>query len=74
MDIKPMILTELKDSIRESSDLSFGEILYSILLKNNLKSKPDDSQIGWLRDIPDADFYTSVQNFIKNEKEFKKTQ
>lgn len=66
-----MVVTELKETVREVSDFSFGEILYSILLKSNLKSKPKDVKIGWLRDIPDADFYSAIQAFRKKEQELK---
>lgn len=72
MNYKPLIKLKLDELSKEASDLTFGQLLYSFLRKPMLEQKPDDTKIGWLNNIEDRDFYTALENAIKEELEYKK--
>lgn len=72
MDFKPLIKIKLDEFSKESPDLKFGELLYSILRKPMLDSKPDGVSLSWLTEIEDKEFYTAIERAINNEKEHKK--
>ena len=46
-------------------EYNFGELLYSILRK---VQKPKGVTTAWLREVSDEDFYTALENAIKEEK------
>ena len=71
MDFKPLILQKFKEMVNESSEMSFGEVLYTVLRKSALKSKPEDARTAWLLDIKDEDFYTALEKTIELEKQSK---
>ena len=71
MDLKPLIVQKMRELVNESSEMSFGEILYTLFRKNVLKSKPDDAKTSWLLDVKDEDFYTALEKTIEIEKESK---
>ena len=64
-----MKLRELREL---SPDLSFGEILYSLLRPANLEGKPEEAPIAWLMDIDDFDYFNAITKLIEEETEFKK--
>ncbi|MDC7249859.1 MAG: hypothetical protein PQJ49_08095 [Sphaerochaetaceae bacterium] len=62
MNFIPLIEQKLTELRKESPELTFGALLYSVLRKQ----KPEHISLGWLLDIEDKDFYT----FIEKELEF----
>ena len=71
MNYIPSILVKLQELHRTSPDLSFGDILYSILRKPILKETPDDLSNHWLREIDDHIYFNAVSRLIKEELEYK---
>lgn len=67
MDYRPLIKQKLIEFSEEAPDMSFGEILYSILRKSNLKSKPEGVITSWLLKIDDTEFYTALEKAIEGE-------
>lgn len=67
MNYKPLILQKLKEFSSEQKEMSFAEILYSILRKkhtnSNIKKTSD------LLKIKDEDIYISIEKCIEEEKE-----
>lgn len=59
-------LNDMKDSF---PDMTFGEILYTVLRKENLNGKPNDASTSWLLDIKDEEYYNAIEKSIKQEKE-----
>lgn len=71
MNYIPLILLKLKELRELSPDLTFGEMIYSILRPANLESAPEDVKIAWMMEIDDLDFFNSVSKLIVEEQEYK---
>lgn len=71
MNYIPLILMKLRELRELSPDLSFGEILYSLLRPAHLKGKPEEVPIAWLMDIDDFEYFNAVTKLIEEEIEFK---
>lgn len=63
-----IIILGLKEMKEQHPEMTFGEILYSILNKNNLPKKPDTINTAWLLDITDKDYLEAVESAINFEK------
>lgn len=57
----------LKELIDMTPDMSFGEVLYSVLRKQNLSSRPSLENTYWLTQISDEDFFHATERAIKDE-------
>lgn len=68
MDYRPLLKQKLVELIDESKELTFGELLYSILRKKVLKNKPDNANTSWLLEIEDSEFYTALEKAMELEK------
>lgn len=66
MNYKPLILLKLKE-VSQKTDYTFGELLYSILRKKFLHSKPEDVSNQWIANVEDREFYTAIERFFENE-------
>lgn len=71
MNYIPLILMKLRELREHSPDLSFGDIMYSMLRPAHLVSKPEDAKIAWLREIDDFDFFNAITSLLAEEQEFK---
>jgi len=69
MKLQPLIIEKLKMLEKLLPEYSFGELLYTILRKKNLKNKGEKFDTTWLRSISDKEFYTSIEKAIENEPE-----
>lgn len=72
MNYIPLIKDKLDELSKSAPDLSFGELLYSILRKPILVQKPTSANIAWLLDIENKDFYTALEKAMEVEKAHKK--
>lgn len=64
-----LIITALNDLKNVYPEMSFGELLYSILRRENLPAKPEDVNTSWLLSLKDSDIYNSIEQIIKTEQE-----
>ena len=63
-----LIIHSLK-SIRDGfPDLTFGEILYSVMRKGNMPEKPDNVNTSWLLDLTDEQIYNAFETTLKSLK------
>lgn len=60
-----LIISALQDYRDVFPDMTFGEILYSMLRKQNLPEKPEDAKTGWLLEISDEALYNAVEKSLK---------
>ena len=69
IDYRPMLIAQLEEAC-EQHDLTFGQILYSILRKKNLKTRSftGSEHTKFLLEIEDKDLLTALENFLKSEK------
>lgn len=74
MDYTPLIVAKIRELKKNSPDLSFGDILYSILREPMLRVTPKDANIAWLRDVSDFDFFNSITRLQEEEAEYKNEQ
>lgn len=61
MNYIPLIEKKLTELRKENPELTFGEVLYSVLRKQ----KPEGISLGWLLDIEDKNFYTAIEKEIE---------
>ena len=71
INFTPIVLERLKVLRELSPDLSFGDILYSILRDVNLQADANKNGICWLRAITDEQYYKAIERLIIEETEFK---
>lgn len=64
-----LIISALGDMRDSFPQMTFGEILYTLLRKNYIPTKPDGVNTSWLLNIKDEDFYNAIEKVIKNEVE-----
>lgn len=62
-----LIISSLSDMRDNLPEMSFGEMMYTVLRKSNLPSKPDDVSTSWLLDLKDEDIYNAIEKAIKAE-------
>lgn len=64
-----LIISSLSDMRDNFPEMTFGEILYTVLRKKNLPSKPDDVSTTWLMSLEDEEIYNAIEKAIKAEKQ-----
>jgi len=78
MDInyRPLVIDRLLELSKISDDLTFGELLHSILIKSRLKVRKKSDEDGEdvkflnkLKTVKDEDFLSSIEIAIEIEKE-----
>lgn len=69
-----LIISAIEDLKVECPEMSFGELLYTIFRKENLKTKPEGISTSWLLSIKDEDIYNSIEKTIRNEKMLKEEE
>lgn len=62
-----LIISALHDMKDEFPNMTFGEILYTIFRKTNLKQKPEGTPTSWLLELKDEDVYNAIEIALKNE-------
>ena len=65
MRIQLLLIEKITELHNILPDYSMGELLYSILRP----IKPEETTIGWIREIKDPTFMKAFEKIIKNEKE-----
>lgn len=60
-----LIINSLNDMRDTHPELTFTEILYSILRKKNLPEKPDNVNTSWLLELEDEAIYKAIEKVIK---------
>ena len=60
MNFKPLVITKIKQFSKEFPEYTFGQMLYSILSKENFK-------LSTLLDLDDEELYSMVERSIKKE-------
>lgn len=69
-----LIISAIEDLKVECPEMSFGELLYTIFRKENLKSKPEGTNTSWLLSVKDEDIYNAIEKTIRNEKTIKEEE
>ena len=63
-----LIIHSLKNIRDGFQDLTFGEILYSVMRKNNMPEKPDNVNTSWLLELTDEQIYNAFETTLKSLK------
>ena len=63
-----LIIHSLKNIRDGFPDLTFGEILYSVMRKNNMPEKPDNVNTSWLLELTDEQIYNAFETTLKSLK------
>ena len=71
MRLPLFIVDKLADLCKEYPNYSFGEILFSVLRKQSMRTKPTpgNEDILWIREIEDNEFLTACEKALDTEKE-----
>lgn len=64
-----LITSSLSDMKNNFPEMTFGEILYTIFRKDNLKGKPEGINTSWLLELKDENIYDAIEKAMKSEKE-----
>lgn len=71
INFAPIIIERLKVLRKVAPDLTFGDILYSILRDANLQIPIKKEGINWLRQITDEQYYKSIERLMIEEEQYK---
>lgn len=69
MRVPLLIIDEFRKLSQANPEYSFGELVYTILRKPNMRDKPASADIKWIREVSDNSFYTACERAIESEKE-----
>lgn len=69
-----LILEKFKELHKENPELTFAEMLYSVLRKPSLWENPQEGNVAWLLDLKDDNIYASLERVINDEIVYKSEQ
>ena len=70
MNYVVLIIRKLEELRQVSPDLTFGDIVYS-LLRKDIVDVDCKKNISWIRDVDDVQFYGAINKLIKEETDYK---
>lgn len=70
MNYVVLIIRKLEELRQVSPDLTFGDIVYS-LLRKDIIDIDCKKNISWIRDVDDVQFYGAINKLLKEETDYK---